>query len=92
MGSTANQSGHYTLAEGAPAADNTVSIRLRNSIGGGLSLLQDTQPIETLAHFSRERIQERYAYGGRGEEDSAMEMRRFPSFATVSGVRRRHIG
>jgi catalase len=28
--------------------------------GGGLGLLQDTQLIETLAHFSRERIPERY--------------------------------
>lgn len=27
---------------------------------GGLGLLQDTQLIETLAHFSRERIPERY--------------------------------
>lgn len=27
---------------------------------GGLGLLQDTQLIETLAHFNRERIPERY--------------------------------
>lgn len=29
----------------------------------GLSLLQDTQLIETLAHFSRERIPERHVHG-----------------------------
>lgn len=28
--------------------------------GGSLGLLQDTQLIETLAHFSRERIPERF--------------------------------
>lgn len=34
---------------------------MRNRQGtGGLGLLQDTQLIETLAHFSRERIPERY--------------------------------
>ena len=33
---------------------------MRNGSGGGLGLLQDTQLIETLAHFSRERIPERY--------------------------------
>ncbi|KAJ5274010.1 Catalase mono-functional heme-containing [Penicillium angulare] len=32
---------------------------MRNRDGGGLGLLQDTQLIETLAHFSRERIPER---------------------------------
>lgn len=33
---------------------------MRNRQGtGGLGLLQDTQLIETLAHFSRERIPER---------------------------------
>lgn len=30
--------------------------------GGGLGLLQDTQLIETLAHFSRERIPERLVH------------------------------
>lgn len=33
---------------------------MRGQQGGGLGLLQDTQLIETLAHFSRERIPERY--------------------------------
>ncbi|PYI09600.1 putative catalase [Aspergillus sclerotiicarbonarius CBS 121057] len=50
---------HYTLAEGCPYARNDTSVQLRNGSGGGLVLLQDTQLIETLAHFSRERIPER---------------------------------
>jgi catalase len=33
---------------------------MRGQQGGALGLLQDTQLIETLAHFSRERIPERY--------------------------------
>jgi catalase len=32
---------------------------MQDKRGGGLGLLQDTQLIETLAHFSRERIPER---------------------------------
>jgi len=39
------------------------SVQLRHGNGGGLVLLQDTQLIETLAHFPRERIP-------RGLEDS----------------------
>ncbi|EEQ29332.1 catalase [Microsporum canis CBS 113480] len=62
---------YYTLAEGCPYASNATSVQLRDGRGGGLSLLQDTQLIETLAHFSWERIPERVvhakaagAYGG----------------------------
>ena len=53
----------YTLAEGAPLPHNNTTSQLRNNYGGGLSLLQDTQLIETLAHFSRERIPERVVHG-----------------------------
>ncbi|ETI21528.1 hypothetical protein G647_07875 [Cladophialophora carrionii CBS 160.54] len=60
----------YTLAEGKPLPSNDTSIQVRNKQGGGLVLLQDTQLIETLAHFSRERIPERVvhakAIGARG--------------------------
>jgi catalase len=49
----------YTLAEGCPYASNETSVQLRNGLGGGLVLIQDTQLIETLAHFARERIPER---------------------------------
>jgi len=52
----------YTLAEGAPLPHNNTTSQLRNNHGGGLSLLQDTQLIETLAHFSRERIPERVVH------------------------------
>lgn len=34
--------------------------------GGSLGLLQDTQLIETLAHFSRERIPERLVFFSAG--------------------------
>ncbi|KAK9369427.1 putative catalase [Lipomyces kononenkoae] len=53
---------HYTLAEGCPYASNVTSVQVRNGSGGGLVLLQDTQLIETLAHFSRERIPERVVH------------------------------
>jgi catalase len=50
---------YYTLAEGCPFASNSTAVLMRGRQGGGLGLLQDTQLIETLAHFSRERIPER---------------------------------
>ncbi|KAK9428654.1 catalase-domain-containing protein [Lipomyces doorenjongii] len=53
---------HYTLAEGCPYASNITSVQVRNGSGGGLVLMQDTQLIETLAHFSRERIPERVVH------------------------------
>ena len=49
-----------TLA-GCPQPRDDSSIQLRDGSGGGLVLLQDTQLIETLAHFARERIPERWA-------------------------------
>ncbi|KAK8192476.1 catalase A [Zalaria obscura] len=50
----------YTLAEGCPQADSAATVQLKeNQNVGGLVLLQSTQLIETLAHFSRERIPER---------------------------------
>ncbi|RMJ24035.1 Catalase [Aspergillus sp. HF37] len=53
---------YYTLAEGCPYASGSTSVQLRNGSGGGLGLLQDTQLIESLAHFSRERIPERVVH------------------------------
>ncbi|KAK9233866.1 catalase-domain-containing protein, partial [Lipomyces kononenkoae] len=47
---------------GCPYASNVTSVQVRNGSGGGLVLLQDTQLIETLAHFSRERIPERVVH------------------------------
>jgi len=43
---------------------------MRGKGGGSLGLLQDTQLIETLAHFSRERIPERCAYRSTSESTS----------------------
>jgi catalase len=53
-----------TLAEGRPIHDPASSTVLRGSPlrGGGLALLEDTQLIETLAHFPRERIPERVVH------------------------------
>lgn len=61
----------YTLAEGQPRASNVTSEQLRTGGGGGgFVLLTSTQLIETLAHFSRERIPERTVHakaaGARG--------------------------
>uniref|UniRef100_A0A0B7KRB5 Catalase core domain-containing protein n=2 Tax=Bionectria ochroleuca TaxID=29856 RepID=A0A0B7KRB5_BIOOC len=54
---------YYTLAEGCPQARDDTSVQLRDGAnGGGLVLLQDTQLIETLANFSRERIPERVVH------------------------------
>ncbi|OKP12665.1 Catalase [Penicillium subrubescens] len=50
---------------------------MRGQQGGGLGLLQDTQLIETLAHFSRERIPERVvhakAVGAYGEFEATAD-------------------
>ncbi|OQE17607.1 hypothetical protein PENSTE_c020G03819 [Penicillium steckii] len=53
---------YYTLAEGCPFANSKTSVLMRGKGGGSLGLLQDTQLIETLAHFSRERIPERVVH------------------------------
>ncbi|KAJ6109928.1 Catalase mono-functional heme-containing [Penicillium sp. IBT 16267x] len=53
---------YYTLAEGCPFASSSTAVLMQNRQGGGLGLLQDTQLIETLAHFSRERIPERVVH------------------------------
>lgn len=49
-----------TVKQGCPFASSSTAVLMRGQHGGGLGLLQDTQLIETLAHFSRERIPERY--------------------------------
>ena len=60
----------YTLAEGVPYRRNDTDERLLTGSGGGHVLLTSTQLIETLAHFSRERIPERTVHakaaGARG--------------------------
>ncbi|GES64573.1 putative catalase [Aspergillus terreus] len=53
---------YYTLAEGCPVPNDKSSVQLRDGSGGGLVLLQDTQLLESLAHFARERIPERVVH------------------------------
>ncbi|KAF9894829.1 hypothetical protein FE257_004450 [Aspergillus nanangensis] len=53
---------YYTLAEGRPLPDDRSAVQVRNGSGGGLVLLQDTQLVEGLAHFARERIPERVVH------------------------------
>ncbi|KAK4868063.1 hypothetical protein LT330_007261 [Penicillium expansum] len=83
---------YYTLAEGCPVASNkmAVMIRDRKRQGGGLGLLQDTHLIETLAHFSRERIPERVvhakAVGSYGEFEATRDCSDFTCASFLSKV------
>lgn len=56
----------------------------------GLMLLQDTQLIETLAHFSRERIPERVvharAVGAMGEFEVTHDISQYTSAAFLNGI------
>ncbi|KAL1409259.1 catalase A [Vanrija albida] len=55
----------YTLQEGCPYGSASTAQRFGDQRPvRGLMLLQDTQLIETLAHFSRERIPERTVHAG----------------------------
>ncbi|KAI1815856.1 catalase-like domain-containing protein [Poronia punctata] len=82
----------YTLAEGKPVHDPTSSSILRGSTvrGSGLALLQDTQLIETLAHFPRERIPERVVHakaaGAWGEFECTHDISDWCSAALFSKV------
>lgn len=52
-----------TIIAGAPISDPSASLQVRTTYGGGgLGILADTQLIETLAHFPRERIPERVVH------------------------------
>ncbi|KAL4947882.1 catalase-like domain-containing protein [Aspergillus filifer] len=79
---------YYTLAEGCPVANNQAAVLMRGQQGGGLGLLQDTQLIETLAHFSRERIPERVvhakAVGSYGEFEATRDCSDFTSARFLS--------
>lgn len=79
---------YYTLAEGCPFANNSTAVLMRGGQGGGLGLLQDTQLIETLAHFSRERIPERVvhskAVGCYGEFEATRDCSDFTSASFLS--------
>ncbi|PSS23489.1 hypothetical protein M430DRAFT_40651 [Amorphotheca resinae ATCC 22711] len=80
----------YTLAEGCPVADPTTAVRVGNSPVKGLILLQDTQLIETLAHFSRERIPERTVHasaaGAWGEFEVTHDISHLTSAKFLNGI------
>ncbi|KAK0724676.1 catalase-like domain-containing protein [Lasiosphaeris hirsuta] len=81
----------YTLAEGSPYADAT---SVQSFTDGrpvkGLMLLQDTQLIETLAHFNRERIPERVvharAVGAWGEFEVTHDISHLTSAQFLTGI------
>ncbi|KAL4962984.1 catalase [Aspergillus stella-maris] len=81
---------YYTLAEGCPVSNSRTTVLMRGHQGGGLGLLQDTQLIETLAHFSRERIPERVvhakAVGCYGEFEATRDCSDFTSASYLSQV------
>ncbi|KAL1963316.1 hypothetical protein VTN77DRAFT_8437 [Rasamsonia byssochlamydoides] len=80
----------YTLAEGRPVTDPSSSLQIPRASGGGLLLLQDTQLIETLAHFNRERIPERvvhaHAAGAFGEFEVTHDISDITSADFLNGV------
>jgi len=81
----------YTLAEGRPSEDPATTLQIRSRIGGGgLALLQDTQLLESLAHFSRERIPERVVHakaaGAWGEFEVTHDMSHITSASFMCGV------
>jgi catalase len=80
----------YTLAEGCPVADPTRAQHFGGNNIKDLILLQDTQLIETLAHFSRERIPERVVHarasGAFGEFEVTHDNSDLTSAAFLNGV------
>ncbi|KFY16395.1 hypothetical protein V492_01380 [Pseudogymnoascus sp. VKM F-4246] len=85
----------YTLAEGCPVASSSTAQAFRpgnatSTPGRSLALLQDTQLIETLAHFSRERIPERVvhasAVGAWGEFEVTKDVSTLTSAKFLNGI------
>ncbi|KAK4142886.1 catalase-domain-containing protein [Dichotomopilus funicola] len=81
----------YTLAEGRPYPDASTAQRFSDgSPAKGLALLQDTQLIETLAHFSRERVPERVvhasAVGTWGEFEVTHDISHLTSAKFLTGI------
>lgn len=80
-----------TLAEGRPVVDPSTVLQIRSRYGGGgLALLEDTQLIETLAHFPRERIPERAVHakaaGAFGEFEVTHDVSHLTDAAFLSEV------
>ena len=85
--------GQLTRIVGRPVADPSSATVLRGTHGrlqGGLGLLEDTQLIETLAHFSRERIPERVVHakaaGAWGEFEVTQDISHITSCNFLTGV------
>ncbi|EGO60017.1 hypothetical protein NEUTE1DRAFT_145886 [Neurospora tetrasperma FGSC 2508] len=89
---SSNDAPVYTLAEGRPVQDPSAATVLMGSKprGGALSLLADTQLIETLAHFPRERIPERVVHakaaGAWGEFECTEDVSDFTSVDFLNKV------
>ncbi|KAJ5951079.1 Catalase mono-functional heme-containing [Penicillium vulpinum] len=80
----------FTLAEGQPIADPSMSTTLPTFGGGGLTTLGDTLLIETLSHFNRERIPERVVHakaaGAWGEFEVTNDISFLTSAKFLNGV------
>jgi len=81
---------YYTLAEGVPLPRNDTTNQLLTGSGGGYVLLTSTQLIETLAHFSRERIPERSVHakaaGARGYYEVTDDISDLTDAAFLNGI------
>ncbi|KAF3179692.1 hypothetical protein TWF788_006996 [Orbilia oligospora] len=80
----------YTGAEGVPYASASTAQHFGGNNIKGLMLLQDTQLIETLAHFSRERIPERVVHaagvGAWGEFEVTHDISELTDAKFLNGV------
>ncbi|RDH29087.1 catalase-domain-containing protein [Aspergillus welwitschiae] len=80
----------YTLAEGQPIPDPSVSTTLPTIGGGGITTLGDTLLLETLAHFNRERIPERVVHakaaGAWGEFEVTNDISSLTSAKFLNGI------
>ncbi|EPS43333.1 hypothetical protein H072_2590 [Dactylellina haptotyla CBS 200.50] len=80
----------YTLAEGVPYANATTAQHFGGNGIKGLMLLQDTQLLETLAHFNRERIPERVvhaaAVGAWGEFEVTHDVSELTDAKFLNGI------
>ena len=90
MDSSKGSQAYYTLAEGVPLPRNDTTNQLLTGSGGGYVLLTSTQLIETLAHFSRERIPERTVHakaaGARGYYEVTDDISDLTDAAFLNGI------
>ncbi|KAE8444153.1 hypothetical protein EG329_000841 [Mollisiaceae sp. DMI_Dod_QoI] len=84
---------YYTLGEGVPLPRNDTVNQLSTNSGGGYVLLTSTQLIETIAHFSRERIPERTVHakaaGARGFFEVTDDISDLTDAAFLNGIGKR---